>query len=299
MLVTVGLPVYNGQNYLEQAAASILSQDFPDFELLISDNASTDATRDICEQLVRQDTRVRYTRLPSNIGAARNYNALFDQARGKYFKWQAHDDLCRPGFLRACVEVLEGADNTTVLAYPQARIVDAQGAELPGFFPENLQALEDRADKRLALILRRLNMACPVFGLIRTDTLRSTRRIGSFLASDYVLLAELSMLGRIREIPEVLFERRIHPGISTYANRNPRELQRWFDPSRPLRWQPFPPMLALGTEFLRSTRLLPLSAADRLRCQATILHVWYGRELRNLGGRYKQQLRAARTTRGV
>src|SRR5262245_17750978 len=97
--VSVGVPVYNGERYLDKALSSILRQDFEDFELIISDNASTDGTAEICKAYADKDRRIRYHRNTSNIGAAPNYNQTFEMARGEYFKWCAHDDICYPTFL--------------------------------------------------------------------------------------------------------------------------------------------------------------------------------------------------------
>ena len=105
--VSVGLPVYNGERYLAEAIESVLRQTFADFELVISDNASTDRTAEICRSFARADGRVRYHRNEANLGALPNFNRVFDLGRGRYFKWAAHDDVLRPELLRRCVDVLE------------------------------------------------------------------------------------------------------------------------------------------------------------------------------------------------
>src|SRR3974377_1117825 len=97
--VSIGLPVYNGENYLRLAIDSILTQDYTDFELIISDNASADATQEICREYTARDCRIRYYRNKINIGASGNYNRVFELARGGLFKWAAHDDVHLPAFL--------------------------------------------------------------------------------------------------------------------------------------------------------------------------------------------------------
>src|SRR6187402_1563429 len=114
--VTVGIPVYNGAEYLEQAIQSVLAQTFSDFELIICDNASTDATAAIVLDYAARDSRVRYARNRENIGSARNYNRLFELATGEDFKWMACDDLITPQFLEYCVAALDAAP-CAVLAY--------------------------------------------------------------------------------------------------------------------------------------------------------------------------------------
>src|SRR5689334_3559190 len=88
--VSIGLPVYNGENYLAKTIASILAQTFTDFELIICDNASSDSTQRICEDFARQDARVRYGRNEKNLGAGPNYDLAFSRSTGTYFKWAAH-----------------------------------------------------------------------------------------------------------------------------------------------------------------------------------------------------------------
>ena len=92
-MITVGMPVYNGDKYIEQAIESILSQTFGDFEFLISDNASTDRTREICLDYAVSDSRIHYLRNDVNLGAARNYNRLFEIGSAPYFRWMNADDV--------------------------------------------------------------------------------------------------------------------------------------------------------------------------------------------------------------
>lgn len=288
--VSIGLPVHNGENFLEAAVESILGQEFGDFELILCDNGSDDRTPSICRRFAETDSRVRYYRSDINRGAAWNYNRTFELARGEFFKWQAHDDLCLPGFLGRCLEIFDLAPSSVVLVYPKTEIIDANGNILAQHVAETLDARDRRPHRRLATVLKNLNMACAVFGLIRSSALRQTRLIGPFIASDYVLLSELAMLGELREVPQTLFLRRVHPRISTYASRTPTELLQWFDPSqrRHRRW--VSPMMWLGVEYLQSARRIPLGPIERLRCYLTSIRVWYTREFRNIGGRYKARL---------
>lgn len=288
--VSIGLPVYNGENYLEAAVESILRQDFGDFELIVSDNGSDDATQAICLRFAELDSRVRYYRSDTNRGAAWNYNRTFELARGEYFKWQAHDDLCLPGFLRSCLEVFDSAPPSVVLVYPKTEIIDSNGNALAQHVAETIDTRDENPHIRLGRVLKNLNMACAVFGLMRSSALQQTRLIDRFIASDYVLLAELAMLGELREVPQTLFLRRLHPRISTYASRNPTQLLQWFDPSqrRHRRW--VSPMMWLGVEYLRSARRIPLGRFERFRCYLSATRVWYARECRNLAGRYKARL---------
>jgi glycosyltransferase involved in cell wall biosynthesis len=92
-IVSIAMPVYNGEAYIKQAIDSLLAQTFKDFELIISDNASTDATEPICRKYAEQDLRVRYIRQDENLGAMRNFQFVLNQARCDYFMWAACDDV--------------------------------------------------------------------------------------------------------------------------------------------------------------------------------------------------------------
>jgi glycosyltransferase involved in cell wall biosynthesis len=288
--ITIGLPVYNGENFLRAAIESVLSQDFEDFELIISDNASQDGTAAMCERYAAADKRIRYHRCETNNGGAWNYNRVFELATGKYFKWQAHDDVCLPGFFRRCVEVFDQAPPSVVVVYPRTAVIDEEGKLIPTYHPESLETKAARPHDRLAFVLRSMSMVCAQFGLIRPEALRKTRLFDRMIAADWVLMAELAMLGEFWEVPETLFHRRVHPGISTKANRDVKTLLQWWDPSRKSYGSFVSPMMRLGWEYLRSIRQMPLEQPEKLFCYATALSVWYIRQFRNFGGRYKRRL---------
>src|SRR5687768_11197719 len=128
--LSIGLPVYNGERYLQGAIESLLSQTFDDFELIICDNASTDRTQSICTAFAARDPRVRYFRNDRNVGAAGNFNLAFRRSRGRYFKWAAHDDLHEPDYLARCVAALD-ADPSAVLCQTATRVIDPVGSEVP------------------------------------------------------------------------------------------------------------------------------------------------------------------------
>lgn len=238
--VTIGLPVYNGANYLADAIESILSQTYSDFEFIISDNASTDETVRICEHYVQEDNRIRYHRSDVNKGAAWNYNYLVEQAKGKYFKWAAHDDICTPTFLESCVEVLDKTPSA-VVCYPLTFVIDGDG-EIIGNYSDNLHIRNVESHRRLRQymrenFMRKGGMCNPVFGLIRLAALKQTTLIQPFVASDKSLLAQLAILGDFYELPERLFKRRVHNNISTFAHRDLQSRQSWFAASNTTRSQ--------------------------------------------------------------
>lgn len=123
--VSIGMPVYNGENFIEAALRSILAQTCREFELVVSDNASTDRTEDICRAYASLYPRIRYYRGDHNIGPARNANRTFLLSSGPYFKLAAHDDVLAPDFIEKCAGVLD-RDPGVVLAYPLTMWIDEQ-----------------------------------------------------------------------------------------------------------------------------------------------------------------------------
>lgn len=212
-LVTVGLPVYNGERFLAGAVRSVLDQDVEAVELILSDNASTDGTEEICRSFARSDPRVRYERAEHNHGAAWNFSRLPVMARGRYFRWHAHDDECRPGFLRACVEVLE-ADPGVSLVYPRSVDVDGDDVFLDAETLWGTGTQRTRVARARSLLLHRAFPAAAPFGLVRRDQLLRTDLLRPYKGSDRTMLLQLALLGRFHEIDEPLFLHRRHAGRS-------------------------------------------------------------------------------------
>ena len=127
--VSVGVPVYNAEKYLRQSLESLLAQTFEDVEIIISDNCSADATEAICREFAQRDSRIRYLRQPENLGAIANFNHVFAEARGEYFKWAAYDDLCEPTFLQRCVDVLDKNPDVG-WCHSKSDRIDADGGRL-------------------------------------------------------------------------------------------------------------------------------------------------------------------------
>src|SRR6267143_2039520 len=172
--VSIGLPVFNVEKYVAGALKCLLGQDYEDFELIISDNASTDATESICREFAARDSRIRYSRNERNIGASPNYNRVFRLARGEFFKWAAHDDECHPSLVRRCLEEFERAGASAVLVCPEAEIIDEIG-EVNFHSPDRVGSTASRPFKRLASVLSTSSYVHSLWGLIRVDALRRTR----------------------------------------------------------------------------------------------------------------------------
>lgn len=267
-LVTIGLPVFNGENFIEAAVKSILKQTFTDFELIIADNASTDGTQAICEGFARSDNRVVYRRNAQNIGAAKNFNLVFKLSSGAYFKWAAHDDVLDPNFLAKCVAAID-EEPSIVLSFSRVINIDEQGRKL-GRYPDQLDRVTSHSiQERFKNLILNDQWCFEVFGLIRSDVLARTNLIGSFVSSDAVLRAELGLLGRFRIIQEDLFFNRDHPQRSIRSLPGHHQRATWFDPLNHRRIQL--PQWRVLNEYYRSIQRSPLVPEVRHHCYLTLL----------------------------
>ncbi len=259
--VSIGMPVYNGEKYIKAAIDSMLAQSFGDFELIISDNASIDATEQICRAYAAKDWRIRYYRNSLNVGAAKNFNRVFELSSGEYFKWAAHDDVCAQTFLAKCVQVLD-VDDSVVLCHPKTKIIDEQGRMLSLYDKERCTNSPMVHHRFHDLVL--LHVMCfEIFGLIRSEILRKTPLISNFTSTDRILLGELSLYGRFFEIPEYLFFRRNHLQCSSKAF-NHRSIIVWLDPSQAGRLAL--PRWAIFLEYCKAIKRGKLSWQERTGC---------------------------------
>lgn len=263
--VSIGLPVYNGENYLKQAIESILSQTYHDFELIISDNASTDNTMEICKAAAIKDGRIRYYRNEKNSGAAWNFNNVFHLARGSYFQWACHDDVWTPTLLERYVEVLDRMPEV-VLCYARTTFIDEHGEPLRSIIAR--PDLHDRSShRRFRLFLKyhiNPNECNPVLGMFRARILKNTSLIGSYPASDMILLGEIALYGEFHEIPECLFLRRDHSLSSVRANPNWDDRAAWFNPSQKGKLQL--PRWRWFLEWHKSILRSPIGVVERIKC---------------------------------
>ncbi|HET7325938.1 MAG TPA: glycosyltransferase family 2 protein [Nocardioidaceae bacterium] len=274
-LVTVGMPVYNGDRYLKEAIDSILAQDLGDsgsLELVISDNGSTDGTEEICRAVVAADDRVRYVREPVNRGAAWNYNQVLELARGTYFHWAACDDRFAPSYLARCVHALQ-ADPAVVLAYATTSVIDGDGRTIKTWRPRPGYARQARAADRFRDVLWHSVMCFEVFGVTRRSQLLETSGIGAFPGSDRPLLAELALRGRFQHIDEPLFVNRVHQRDSMHLYPGAKERARWFDPSSTMKF----PHWRLLRAFTSAAWSGPARGRDRVAAVA-VLPAWMSRE---------------------
>ncbi len=229
--VSIGLPVYNGENYLKAAIESHLAQSYGDFELFLSDNASTDGTQDICEAYAKQDKRIKYYRNDTNIGGFANFSRLVDFARGEYFKWSSHDDVVfSKDYLKSCVEKLD-SDPSIIIATSAEVAIDKKGNVIENYMDKyaKLEHLESPSAYKRFYDATCLNHGCfKVFGVMRTDILKQTPRLANFIGSDRTLLAELALIGKFWESPEAIHYRRHDEQYCALSND--KERMAWYKP---------------------------------------------------------------------
>jgi glycosyltransferase involved in cell wall biosynthesis len=211
--VSIGMPVFNSEKYIVPALESILGQSFSDLELIISDNASDDRTREICQEFARQDRRIRYFRQPKNLGAPRNFNFVFEQARAPYFKWAAGSDVCDRDLVRVCKQVLDERPEV-VLTFGKTVAID-EGGQIVAAVEDDLVMDDERPSRRFRHVVDHSYYNNVHAGLFRSETLRRTMLEQPYPSGDMVLIAELALYGRFCEVPQVLFYRRDAHGTTT------------------------------------------------------------------------------------
>ena len=265
--VSIGLAVYNGEPYLAQAIDSILGQTFTDFELILSDNASTDRTEEICKTYAAKDGRIRYYRNAKNIGGANNENQTFRLARGEYFRWAAHDDVCAPELIAKCVAVLD-QDRSVVLCYSRVTEINEVGAQIKTISQK--KGLSTKPYERFRDLASRDHNCESTYGLIRSNILGKTRLEQNYTDSDRTLLCELSLYGRFYEIPEPLFYKRYHPK-NMYKDWRAR--MAWFNPG--LKGKTVFPYWMQFFDYLTTIQRVPLSWLDKTMCYAFMIY-WLG-----------------------
>ncbi len=210
--VSIGLPVYNGAATIARAIIALLAQSFADFELIISDNGSTDATEEICRDYARRDARIRYIRHPRNRGPAPNLAFVLAEARAPLFMWAAADDHWHPDFLAANVEALQL--NTSAIAsvsrVAMPGLADAGTRPLTGSFVRKVRQLlyENAGNSRF-------------YGLFRTGIIcRALEEgSGSFIASDWAVVIAAARRGHFVEVDRLLMTRSPRGTSSTWSRQ--------------------------------------------------------------------------------
>jgi glycosyltransferase involved in cell wall biosynthesis len=280
--VSIGMPVYNREKYVAASIEAHLNQTYGDFELILTDNCSTDRSQEICRDYAAKDSRIRYYQNPRNLGAAGNYRRCFELATGEFFRWTPSDDLVSLNLLERAVHILD-EDPSVFVAYPRTKLIDAEG-NITGDFDEHLHLMDERASKRWIGVQQNIRLGNLHYGLNRADKFRKTGLMRNYNGGDFPLIAEMALYGKFYEIPDAFFYRRMHEEASS-AMKNSADIMAFYDPKKRAKlflynW------VHLGAN-LNSVRRAPISIKEKLKIvgfQARSL-VWSRREyLRELAG---------------
>lgn len=257
--LTIGLPVFNGGEYIGAAVESVLEQTFENFELIVSDNHSTDRTLEIVRQVAAGDPRVRIESHPTNIGAHKNYNSILPLTTAEYFKWMAHDDLLEPTYVERCIEALDEHPEA-VLAFSNAAQIDENG-EILGALNSKKTYDSPSAYSRMRAYMADGTRIPQVFGVFRRSALSKSHLLPSYPKSDTVFMCEMAMLGKWVVIEEPLFLNREHP--QRQGRLALRDRTQWYFPERtaPLlpKWNQWGGMLSVAWT-------APIPASDKVKC---------------------------------
>ena len=274
-LVSIAIPVFNGEAYLGEAIQSVLDQTLSDFELIICDNCSTDRTQAICEAYLASDPRIRYVRHPRNLGAGPNYDYCFHLARGTYFKWAAHDDMLAPRFLELAVKAFE-ARPEAVLCTVGIREIGPIGETYREFSNVFEQADAQTPAARLGALIHTTHQCEDFFGLYRREALVGSGLHDTYTGSDRVLLAEMALRGPWVSTPEPLFLHREHDMRYTRAVLliDSKQAALWQDTSGPTKQRNTMFHLGIYRRYWRLVNKTVPSASQRMACYVELLRWW-------------------------
>jgi glycosyltransferase involved in cell wall biosynthesis len=227
--VTVGIPTYNRAAGLQRALESVLCQSDPDLEVVVSDNASTDATSQVLEDAAARDGRVRCLRQNTNVGLTANFNAVFRAARGRYVMVLADDDWIDDDYVGRCRAVLD-ADAKLALVSGGAIYHGPDGRTFPG---QRMDLSDPDPARRVRRYFGAVSDNVSIYGLIRTSLMDQVLPMRNCLAGDWLLIARLAFLGRVHteaatrvhrstEGTSANFERTVkRMGLTEFEQRHP------------------------------------------------------------------------------
>lgn len=221
--VSIGMPVYNGEKYIREALDSLLGQSFANFELIISDNASTDGTEGICLEYAAQDARIRYIRQPKNLGALANFKFVLDEAQGEYFMWAAADDAWDPQCIGGMLEAMKTTGSGA--AFGKVQCINERSEPIDHY--ANNLAFDYRGSslgRRLKYFLQfeGAGKANPIYALWKADVLRGIRL--DEYQYDYLIVFDLLKNVELAEGGDSRIYKRIHSdceggGVSVTPDR--------------------------------------------------------------------------------
>jgi glycosyltransferase involved in cell wall biosynthesis len=268
--VSIGLPTLNGERWLAKALDSLLAQSHENFEIVISDNASSDNTAEIAQRYAKDDGRIRYVHNQYTLPHYASLNQAFRLSQGDYFMWAADHDLWEESFIEQLLEVLV-ANPDTALVYPRSSFIGPDDEEIEdfdqGLSTEGLQPAE-----RFLKILVQLTRFNMFFGLYRVEHLRQTRLFPAVLGGGRLLLCELSLHGEIRQVTDRLLHlRRKNPEEKAF-DAEQRRIEALFGDQRD-KWKKLAPHLDMVHGLLEIVIYSELSGEDKRKLLGGVMGV--------------------------
>ena len=221
--LSIGMPVYNAEKFLRSRLDSLLSQTFSDFELIISDDASTDSTPDICKEYLSKDKRIRYIRQEKNIGISSNFHFVLHKANSEYFFWAAQDDKTLPGFIEKNLEALDNNKNI-ICSVSKIKFVgkiiddlmitkkDSQFRKIEKKIRKNLanantQSIYGNYENKVRKFLMNHGSSLAMYGIYRTDVLKKSVDLPGFCGDEWAIVLSALKYGDINAIDEFLIHK--------------------------------------------------------------------------------------------
>jgi glycosyltransferase involved in cell wall biosynthesis len=252
------MPICNEERFLAQSLDSLLCQTYPNLELLISDNGSTDDTARICAEFAARHGNLHLHRFETNQGAIANFKKVLDDAKGDYFMWASGHDLWSPDYIQACYDVMQNRRGS-VVAFGSTNWIDADGR------PHSKQSgwTDTRGMHAIARYMAVYwgNMN-PILGLIRTSDLRDCRFVET-AGADLVILTQLALTGDFLHADATSWSRREFRKESAYTDKLKRYQSKYYGLDKSLLGRLFP-LARLPFELLRVVIASPLSVVQRL-----------------------------------
>ena len=258
-LVSIGMPLYNEARFIEASLRSILAQDYPNLEIIISDNASTDETVGICQNLVGERGNVVLHQFDNNRGVTENFRYVLSAAKGKYFMWGSGHDLWASNLISESVALLE-VTPTAVIAFGSSTWIDEHGQQLPKF--------SGYTDTRGMNPMSRLftvfwgNMH-PILGVVRRSALAQMQPVAVVVGADLILLTELVLQGDFVHAPCTKWQRREFRHEANHTEKLKRYCSSGYGLSRsPL--DKYFPLLRLPLELTRNVMRSDLGMLEKI-----------------------------------
>lgn len=228
-LVSIGMPVYNGEEYVREALDSLLAQDYQDFELIISDNASTDATGEICQEYASRDKRITYNRAEQNKGASWNFNRVLELSNGEFFMWAGHDDIWHKSFVSECLTKLQ-KEPDAVICYCYSQTITSEG-QIVGTTLTDVGCENESLVERWARIHRHWDIHAVIYGLMRRKIAAQISPISIMNCADLIFVSEMVIYGKIYVVEKVMHWKRL-PAQDKIHYQSPEKMIEYLSASK-------------------------------------------------------------------